>query len=168
MLAAWDVRPQQMRSLFNPAFCASLLCVAAKSYDKDLPAGTGIPVITTFLVLPLALHSETRNAFPATTKTSLTRWIGQHPEIHLGLAARVRGFRDITSEGIRYAIAGGIMTMTQAGGLRHVPFKPRGLTRATEASAEVSECFKVAADLGRWFARVPNAAFLFHTLRVRP
>jgi hypothetical protein len=168
MLAAWDQRSQQLRCLFNPAFSASLMCVAVRAYDCELPDGSGLPLIVSYLLLPLALHVDTRNVLPSTTRTSLTHWINQHPEIHIGLADRVAAFREITSEGIRYAIAGGIVRLSDAGGLVHVPLKPRGLSAVKDASEEVSQCFKAATDLGRWFARVPDSEFLFRTLRIRP
>lgn len=168
MIAPWDLRPQQIRDLFNPAFSSALLCVAIRAFDAEVPDGSGLPFIRSYLLLPMALHAETRNALPSTTKTSLTRWLGQRPEVHIGLAERVASFREITSESIRYGIAGGIIKMSEVGGLTHVPRKPRGLTAAASASGEVTECFEAATELGRWFARVPDTAFLFRSLRIRP
>lgn len=167
MLDSWDERPEDSRSLFNPAFSAAMICVASRKYDSELPSGSGMQLLMSFLILPLSLHTETRNILPRTTATSLTQWVRQHPEVHIGLADRVSAFRDITCEAIRYAVLGGIIVLTDEGGLRHVPGKPRGLTGVMAASEEVEHCFKAAANLGCWFARVPDPVFLFRTLRIR-
>lgn len=127
-----------------------------------------MPLLMTYLLLPIVLHTETRKQFPATTKTSLTSWLGQHPQIHLGLLDRITSFRSITSEAVRFAISGGILKLTSSGELIGVPRKPANLPTAIEASAEVTECFKVVKDLGRWFARVPDEAFLFRLFRLQP
>jgi hypothetical protein len=152
--------------LFNPAFTSTLLCVAVRSYQAERAGG--MPILVSYLLLPIALHTETRDAFPATTRTSLTRWIGQYPQIHVGLAERVAAFKPFTAEAIRFGIAGGIVRLTDLGNLTHVPRKPRGLSAAKVTSREVESCFKVVTDLGRWFARVPDNTFLFRLLRIRP
>lgn len=167
MLASWDHRPQYIKALFNPAFTAAMICVATRGYDQEVPESSGLPLIMSYLILPLALHSETRNTLPATTATSLTHWIGNKPQIHIGLTERVHSFRGITCEAIRFAVAGGIVDISDAGGLKHVPRRPVGLDSAKGASPEVKGCFKAAQDLGRWFARVPDVVFLFHTLGIR-
>ena len=168
MLGAWEKRPSESRSLFNPAFCAALIAVAVKEYESVRHSGEGMPLLMTHLLLPTALHTETREAFPATTRTSLTRWVNQHPQIHIGFPERVTGFRSITAEAVRFAIAGGILRLNDSGNLTHVPRKPRGLGKVSETSPEVAACFKAVRDLGRWFARVPDAAFLFRLFRICP
>jgi hypothetical protein len=166
MLGTWEKRPTELRSLFNPAFCGVLIAVAVKEYEAEQQSG--MPFLMAHLLLPITLHAETRDAFPATTHTSLTHWITLVPQFHIGFPERVQSFRSITTEGIRFAIAGGILKLNASGQLIHVPRRPRGTASVSKASTEVAACFKVAKNLGRWFARVPDIAFLFQLLRIRP
>lgn len=166
MLEPWSNRPKELRSLFNPAFCAALIAVSVKSYEGE--RANGMPLLAAYLLLPIALHSSTRNVIPATTRTRLTSWVGLAPHIHIGLAERIAGFRAITAESIRFAVAGGILSLSERGELKHVPRKPRNLAHAIRASTETAACFKVAKNLGVWFARSPDTTFLFSLFRIRP
>lgn len=168
MIRPWEQRPQQLRDLFNPAFCAAILCEGVREFAKEQSPPLGLPFVMSYLLLPMSLHAETRKALPRSTITPFTNWVGHHPEILIGLRDRVAGFREITSEAIRYGIAGGILDMLNTGHLVHVPYRPTGLSVARSASDEVEKCFKAVRDLSRWFRRVPDATFLFHTLRIRP
>jgi len=167
VLGAWANRSTESRSLFNPAFCSLLIAVAVKEYDAERTSG-GMPLLMAYLLLPISLHTATRESLPSTTRTSLAHWVIHNPEIHIGLPERVIAFRSITSEAIRFAILEGILSLNDFGELTHVPRKPRGLQRFSQTSTEVAACFKAAQDLGRWYARVPSTTFLLHLLRIRP
>ena len=168
MLGDWEQRPTELRSLFNPAFCSLLIAQSVKDFEKEQESGNGMPFMMSHLLLPIALHTETRNLLPATTHTKIAHWINQHPQVPLGFAERVRGCRSITSEGIRFGVAQGILTLDGSGALKHVPRKPRGLDRVANTSPEVGACFQAVRFLGRWFARVPDTVFLFRIFRLRP
>lgn len=170
MLGLWEKRPPELRSLFNPAFCSVLIALAVKEYESERDAG-GMPLLMTHLLLPITLHTETRESLPSTTHTSVTHWVGQNPQLNVGFAERVIAFRSITMEAIRFAIVGGILRFNQSGELMHLPGKPRkprGIAPVSEASPEVAGCFKATRDLGRWFARVPDTTFLFRLFRIQP
>ena len=105
LLGRWDVRPRELRALFNPAFCSMLIRETLKAYQTEDRKKGGMPLPAVYLILPLLLHHATRSSLPRTTRTSLTKWISEHPEIHIGLAGRVSGFFAITSEAMRFGIA---------------------------------------------------------------
>ena len=109
MLSTWDERSPEQQALFNPAFSAALLCAAVRAYQAEREANVGMPVLASYLLLPIALHADSRAVLPATTITSLTHSLGLAPQLFVGLADRVACLRPYTSEGIRYAIAGGIL-----------------------------------------------------------
>ncbi|HZZ71600.1 MAG TPA: three component ABC system middle component [Pirellulales bacterium] len=167
MLGAWEKRPPELRSLFNPAFCSALIVVAVKEFGSR-PVSGGMPLLMSHLLLPIALHTETRKTLPSTTRTSLTHWIAENAQVHIGFADRALAFRSITREAIRFALAGGILKINESCELIRVPRKPRGLGTAATASIEVSACFKASKNLGRWFARVPDSTFLYRLLRILP
>ncbi|WP_425305529.1 three component ABC system middle component [Bremerella cremea] len=170
MLDPWDSRPSDTRSLFNPAFCGALIATSVKAYQKTVSDQQGMPLLKSHLILPLLLHSETRRTFPATTKTSLTRWLENNPQVRVGLAGRILGCRPFTLEAIRFAIAGQILQLNEQAHLIHVRGRPRGLEGLLKqtTSNEVQHCFKFSKDLGRWFARVPDTTFLYYQFRVLP
>ena len=84
----WEDRPREEANLFNPAFCGALIFEFVKQYQSA--KGKTVPFILPFVALPIALHPKTRNALPASIRTSLYSWIEEHTETLVGLGERAR------------------------------------------------------------------------------
>jgi len=135
----------ETRALFNPAFCAVVLNRACTSYETK--AGEAMPVTFAFLILPSALHKPTRDALPATTSSSMWRWLRENPLLLMEFADRVRTFRSFTGAAIRYgllhAVLAGSLGSISAGKIGRRP-------RTLFPTEDWNGCLKAAEFLGRW------------------
>ena len=62
----WDERPNEVKYLLNPAFCGRILFSMINEYQKT--ANRAVPFPLLFMVLPLILHEDTRNAISRSTQ----------------------------------------------------------------------------------------------------
>ena len=60
-MKTWNLRPPEIRTLFNPAFCGLVLAQGIKGYNQDTKSP--IPFSLTLLILPLCLHKKLENKF---------------------------------------------------------------------------------------------------------
>lgn len=133
-------------TLFNPAFCATLLNKATTGHQSKV--NTAMPITFAFLILPSALHKPTREALPSTTAASMWSWLRTNPILLMDFPDRVRSFRPFTSAAVTYGLRHGVLTgsvgVLAAGSIRR---RPRTL-RPTE---DWLACMKAAEFLGKWF-----------------
>ncbi len=159
-MTAWSERPQDEARLFNPAFLAALLGAAV--HDFQHRAGSGMPWLLSFLVLPLSLHAPTRARLPRTVGAYFPNWLHEQPEIRAGFPSRASALVPLTREAIRFGSAQEALQLS--GQVLTSPRRTRAPSRATE---DVKSCFKAAAFFGRWFPR-HDTETLFALLGVRP
>jgi hypothetical protein len=160
MLIPWLQRPIEVANLFNPAFCAALLCQAVEAHENE--AGRGLSYPVAFVVLPVVLHKATRELLPRTTATKLHGWLQTHEQIRVGFAERMQQMVQLTREGLLFAMQHQVLTVDSTGTLvlgLHSLGSQGKLDVAKDS--ETALCLKKAAFVGRWFASIPNPiAFL--------
>jgi hypothetical protein len=133
-------------SLFNPAFCSVLLHKVCTNYEER--AGTVMPVVFAFLILPNVLHKPTRDSLPATTASSMWVWLRSNPVLLMDVADRVRAFRTFTGAGITYGLQHGVLAGSPGTiGAGTIKRRPRTLFPTEDWAA----CLKAAEFFGRWF-----------------
>lgn len=163
-MTSWDERPPEVAHLFNPAFCALVLREAVKAYAGEREEGMELGLL--FLVLPVVLHGQTRDALPTSTATHLHAWLEATPVAQVGLARRVEAIAPHTREATLYALQRGALAVNGAG--RLVPTSARlGRYRPTPES-EAAECVRRAGFLGRWFARTGAPATVLTLWGIQP
>jgi hypothetical protein len=126
MMTPWAERPIEEASLFNPAFGSLTLAKAVADFHKQ--TGEGIPYPLVFLVMPLALHTETRDALPATTRAVMHNWISEHAPLLSNFPDRVRRMAPVTREAVLFALVHGNLPCLAAGSRRG--FAGTGPTRS--------------------------------------
>lgn len=133
-------------SLFNPAFCAVLLNRAVREYEKK--SDLAFPLTYAFLILPSALHTQTRKHLPSRVSVSMWPWIRSHPDIMLDFAERARNLQPFISDAIKFGLQYGVLTSGQwslySGKLER---RPRSFLPTTDWQ----DCLYAAEFLGRWF-----------------
>lgn len=165
-MTAWSRRSREERTLLNPAFCASLLWHATQGY-----AGTREGLLSfeeAFLVLPIALHKETREALPRDTRTSLAVWLEDNPLTRGRIASRARLLVPFTKEGITFGGLHGFIRL-EDGRLRGDAAWKRPVSRTLRSSSdEVRMCSKRAEFAGKWFALAGSAPTVLAVMGMRP
>jgi Family of unknown function (DUF6521) len=165
MIAPWAARPIEEASLFNPAFGSLMLAKAAADFHKQ--TGEGIPYPLAFLVMPVVLHTETRDVLPATTRAVMHNWIGEHAPLLAGFPDRVRRMVPVTRESVLFALV--YKKLALSGG-RLSPglhrYRPNAVSPDT--TTETERCLRAAAFLGRWLVTGGTAATVLSAWGLRP
>lgn len=147
---AWQERPRDEVSLFNPAFLGLLVERAANGYQER--SGAGLPWTLAFLALPVVLHKETREALPSSVNTSMAAWTRDHPLLVGALAPRAQALRPLVSEAVLFSLAHDLIGH-EDGVLLARGLRPR---RRSEPWREPTEDFRACATkvsfFGRWCA----------------
>jgi hypothetical protein len=164
-LPCWEERPREVANLFNPAFTSLLLSRTLGGYTSgDAP---GMPLVLTYLVLPIVLHPDTRDALPRAASTTMYGWIAEHPHLKALFPARARRSVPFTQEAIRFGIMYGKLAITAdalgPGALRYAQS-----AMPPDATDDVRLCLQKAAFLGRWFAETESPRTILATWGIRP
>jgi Family of unknown function (DUF6521) len=161
---AWRERPQEEAALFNPAFCGELLARTLDQFRKR--AGSAMPLVYTFLVLPLALHPGSRRVLPRRANTAFASWAGDNADMLSVLPDRVLRLRPVTREALLFLSQLHAISIDSDG----VVFGQRPMrlnTRLLATTDEVDGMRRAAGLLGRWFAYQSDSAAILQTMGVR-
>lgn len=158
----WDDRPNELRSLFNPAFCGTTLLQAIESFNKV--DNTGIPFSQLLLILPLSLHKSTREILLSKPRTRFLQTLESTPELLIGLPDRSRNTLPFTLEALGLLWEYDCIDISDSGRIEH-----RRRLKVSSASTEETEaCKKCASLLGRQFARISDSLTIYTSLGIRP
>ena len=167
MLRQWDLRTNEEASLFNPSFCAMLLAETAFDHQRRNQLPMPFPLV--FLVLPIVLHQNTRQALPSTTVTALLPWVERNRDILAGFPARVAVMREITKESLVFGLQHRLLQISEPAALVVGPGRKTATVRRTPLfTNEVRKCVERAAFVGRWFAAAGTTATIYASLGVSP
>lgn len=162
----WTSRAPEERALFNPCFFSLLLWQAAGGHMKE--AGAGLPFTTTFLVLPLVLHKETRDLLPRKVTTSLPVWLDESPMIRARFVERAGMLAPYTKEALIFGGERKLLMIDSDSITGERGWKRKIDAELERSSDEVRSCAKKAEFLGRWYARSGRPETLMALLGVRP
>ena len=162
----WTERPREEAYLFNPSYCALVAWHVASGYAN---AGSEkLPFELMFLALPVALHKQTREALPKSTRTSLAVWLNRNADVRVGIAERARAMVPFGREGLLFAAAHGLLEI-RSGEFVVPSDKPQALTKyLREATVDTSQTLKKAEFVGKWFAVSGTIATIMALWGVRP
>jgi ABC-3C biological conflict system middle component len=165
-VSRWTSRPGEERALLNPSFCSCLLWQAAAGY-KDTSKGP-LPFDLSFLLLPIVLHRTTRDALPATVRTSLPVWIEDNPLARSCVADRTRLLVQFTKDAMMFGGLHGLVQF-QAGAITANPdWKKRISDDLKDSTDEVRACMKRAEFVGKWLGGSGTSDTVMAIFGVRP
>ena len=144
---SWQRSPEAS-ALFNPVLTSELIVTAC--YWRDQTDGQGIDWPALFLILPIALHPETREAMPRDARITLAKFAVRQGSLVAELDARVTTMADATRRGIRHGLRTGRLQLDRS--TMHSTVRPK----APQPSwpNELSASAKAAKMYGRWLAGV--------------
>jgi hypothetical protein len=166
MTVEWQLRPLDYRRFLNPAYCGLLMTRCIKDFEDS--SRQGMPLALCFVVLPMVTATATRAVLPSYASTSFAGWLHDHPEVRVGLAARVRSLNQITRESLLFYIRRDALTITVEQRVSVVPRRVSSSDTLENASTAVSDMVEKARFLGRWFARSGDPATIYFLLGLRP
>lgn len=159
----WDLRPFEIRNLFNPAFCGLVLFRALSGYEEE--DDRGMPFSLTLLVLPLCLHRDSREVIVENSRSYLIKVVEKNQQIMVGFAERVTQMMPYAFEAFGLLMERGCIFVTEDGRIKTVHKKVR---KAIDGTVEIVACQKVARVVGKEFARIADRATVYTTFGIRP
>lgn len=162
----WTNRAPEERALLNPAFSSLLIWHAATGHAAE--GGIALPFVSSFLVLPIVLHRDTRESLPKVVTTSLPVWIDDNPILRERLAERARTLVPYTKEALIFGGVHGFFLVQGSAVSAEQKWKSKVSTELKISSDEIRSCAKKADFLGRWFSRTGSPATVMALMGVRP
>lgn len=159
----WDLRPIEIRNLFNPAFCGLVLYRALRAFEEEEPHG--MPFSLSLLVLPLCLQREARETLAQANRSYFLKIVAANPQMLVDFSKRTNDLLPFTFEALGVLMHLGIVAVTGEGRLTTVP---DGVKKTIDGTAETIACQRVARFLGREFARIGDRVTVYSTLGIRP
>ena len=161
----WPDRPAEEARVFNPAFCGELIGRTVGEYHR---IGQGaLSMVTAFLVLPLTLHTPTREALPRKANTAFAGWVADNAAVLAELPERARLLRPITREALLFALRHQLLALRRDGLLPGA--RPLRLgARPAISTDDVKAARSAAALLGRWFAGQATQTSILQGIGVAP
>ena len=161
----WPDRPVEEARVFNPAFCGELIGRTVGEYHR---VGQGaLSMVTAFLVLPLSLHTPTREALPRKANTAFAGWVADNAAVLAELPERARILRPITREALLFALRHQLLALRRDGFLPGA--RPLRLgARPAISTDDVKAARSAAALLGRWFAAQATQTSILQGIGVAP
>lgn len=149
----WGSRSAATADLLNPALLAVLIAASAEEYERV--ANSRMPFEYAFLVAPLVLHRDTRQALPRLPTSHLSNWVLRQPLLVAGFPPRAKALVEPVREGLRFGVRTGVITFQGA------TIAANLTDDAPDTIGDVAELYGKAGFLGRWFARLdtPTTAY---------
>ncbi len=165
LLPAWQERPRELANLLNPAFTSLVLSRSVSSYAAARQEGLPLPL--GFLILPIILHPQTRDALPRASTTTMYGWLAEHAHLKALFPERARATTPFTQEALRFALSHEKFSLDAAA--LHPGRNRYSLTAVPrDATPDVETCLNKAGFLGRWFASIEAPATILAAWGVRP
>ena len=162
-MRAWEYRPDEVKYLFNPAFCGRVIYGTIAEYQKNTKRDFPFPLV--YLILPLVLPQSLRGEI--NSRTQLVNWVQRHQEFVFNFGKRASDLVEITNEAVEFMIQTGFIKLTDNGELSKA-IMAGTLSKTKHTDSEVTECLKKAEHVGRWFAGAGKVETIYVSLGVRP
>jgi hypothetical protein len=117
-----------------------------------------------FLIAPLVLHRQTREALPSRITSHWARWVTNNPVLQAGFAPRALSLVEPVRDGLRFGLRLGILRLVEGSALTG------GLApdAKVESSGDVAAIIRSAGFVGRWLTRLDQPSTAFALLGVSP
>lgn len=162
-MSAWSNRSEEVKNLFNPAFCGRVIYETIAEYQKKTRRDFPFPLV--YLILPFILPRQIRCEI--NSRTQLINWVQRHQEMVFNFGKRASDLVEITNEALEFILQTGYIVLTNNGELT-VDYTAGVLSKTKHVDHEVTECLQKAAHVGRWFATAGKVESIFICLGVRP
>lgn len=161
----WNTRSREVATLFNPAFCCVVLSASVAGYSTQEPRGMHFSLA--YVVLPLVLHKQTRDALPMNTRTSLAAWLEENPSSRIQFHERVKSLKPFVGEAIIFGDRYKWLSI-QDGYIKCSVSDTRIKGFLLKTQGEARECVMRARLVGRWMATAGPAETVMGLWEIRP
>lgn len=164
-MISWSSLSNEEQTLLNPAFCAFLIWIAAKSrLDNDCKK---MSIWEVFILLALILPGNTRGVLPRSTATSLPVWLKKHPVEHKKLPQRVRALMPYAQLAVYFGASQNMFQFEDFSIVCDTSWEKEILKIVKNSSDEVKSCTTKARLVGRWLAASGNPTTILSIIGVK-
>ena len=161
----WEERSVITANLLNPAFCGEVIRRTITSYN-DNEDNEVFPFSLLFLILPIVLHKKTREHMPMRSSTYFHSWVEENEFLFIDFAERVRELNPFSKESMLFMLQHEAADITEEGKITIRPYRRKVLKG--ENLDEITEIYKKAELLGKWFRLTGNEQTIYMFLKIRP
>lgn len=149
-------------AMLNPALLSVVIAAAAEEYTRA--TGEPMPSSFAFLIAPLVLHRDTREALPKRTNSHWATWLSSNPVLQAGFPLRARSLVEPVRDGLRFGVTNGVLTFAAEGAITG------GLASSARRATvgDLASVVSAAGFVGRWLTRLDRPATAFALLGVAP
>ncbi len=166
-MKAWADTPPEVANLLNPAFCGQVVVRTVKSYLAE-SRGKPMPYPLAFIILPLVLHSRTRQSIKGTTR-HFQVWLNGVQAVKVGLGSRARSLVPYTRQALTFTTQTRALVVSETTAAISLGVKLKTIrSRNFPISNETKECLTKADILGKWFARSNSSTTIYASLGLMP
>lgn len=166
LMNRWSDRTIEEKALLNPAFCASLIWSFASAGCLD--DKRALTFAEAYLVLPIILPRNSREALPRSKRTSLAVWLESNPSFQATLNSRVKSMIPYTKDALIFGGSRQFFSISAGAVCANMNWKRLANSTFRQSTIETQECFKKAAFLGDWFIESGAENTVMALLGVRP
>ena len=165
-MKVWNERPKEEANLLNPAFCCGVLTASVFGYSSIEPKGTPYPLA--FMVLPIVLHKQTREALPKSTRTSVAAWLEEHPSAKIQYHERVASLVPFVREALLFGLIYKWFAIKEGRIIETIQTKANVTRALNMTKGETKDCINRGKFVGRWFASAGSVETMMTLWGVRP
>ncbi len=155
-----QIKTNEVSILFNPAFCAEILCRFIEDHSKT--DGVDFPIL--FFVLPIVTHPKTIEFIPPRSKKTLSEIIKESPEIRFRLKDRILNFMPITKNALIFALDQNVIRINENGKWEVIS---RSRKKRETERAKIKEYFDLSGRFGKKCS-IYDSTTIFYMLGIRP
>lgn len=159
----WNVRPPEIRTLFNPAFCGLVLARSIKGFNQE--TSESMPYSLSLLILPLCLHKRTRDQILDNNRSYFTKILEAYPEIRVNFAQRTHGLLRYSMEALAFLMK---CNSIQVDGNGSLILNEDGIRKTISGSQDTQDCQRAAILIGKKFGKINDKVTIYTSLGVKP
>jgi hypothetical protein len=156
----WIDRQSDFANYFNPSFLAVLIHSVAKAYNG---VNGGMSFALAFPAMAMALHPDIRRTLPRSTAARFSKWLRDNPELRTALLSSTQSLVPQVKEAVLTSLRSEWVS-AENGRLIAAPKGPP----IPKADKTFDDDQRVAAFVGKWFAKVGDDSEIYQQIGVRP
>lgn len=163
---SWLKMSADERALFNPAFTSVVVWHAATGYYSARDQLLSLPLA--FLILPMVLPTEVRNALPRSRSTSLATWLSDNSLVRSDIARHAHALESTTKEALVFGGTHRLYELGKSGIAPRADFEQAIRDNLRTGSQEIISCVRRAEFVGRWFGAAGSEDTVLELVGVKP
>jgi len=160
VFAPWSDRQTDFANYFNSGYLGIIVYSVTKAYNG---AKGDMSLAIAFPAVAIALHPDIRQALPRSTATRFSKWLRANPELRTALLSSTQFLVPQVKEAVLTSLRSEWISANN--GRLIAAAKGPAIAKSDKAFDDDQ---RVAAFVGKWFAKVGDDREIYQQIGVRP